>query len=197
LEDGRRWLCDGCDRVVAAGVGPRLRRIDLGPRGWLDAGCALDYGPEVASLVWEMKYAGKPGIARYLAELLWGAVGGGIAAGSVIVPVPMHAARRRERGYNQAEELGRHLAALAGLGLEARALEKRGNTRCQATLARRARLANVAGSIRAGDARGLRGRPVLLVDDVLTTGSTLRACAVALMDEGVEDVSACAVAVSA
>lgn len=197
LSSGERWLCAGCDRVVSAGLGLRTRRIGLAGRGCLVASYGLEYGPEVASLIVEMKYGGKPGLAEYLARLVWEATGGDAGPGAVFVPVPMHPSRRRERGYNQAEELSKRLAGLARAAFCGAALRKRSNTARQAALAREARLTNVAGSIRVGKVRGLEGRRVILVDDVVTTGSTLRECALALADHGIGDVSAWAVASSA
>ena len=197
LAPGERWVCAGCDRAVSDGAGLRIKRIGLAGRGRLEARYGLAYGPEVAGIITEMKYRGKPGLAGYLARLLWEATGGDAAPGDVFVPVPMHPSRRRERGFNQAEELGRHLAGLAGATCAGGALRKAGNTACQAGLARDARLTNVAGSIRVRDARGLEGRRVILVDDVVTTGATFRECALALAGHGIGDVSAWAVASSA
>jgi ComF family protein len=197
LGPGERWLCARCDREVSAGVGLRTKRIGLAGRGCLVARYGLEYRPDVARVIVEMKYGGKPGLAEYLARLVWGATGGGVGPRAVFVPVPMHPSRRRERGYNQAEELSKHLARLARAAFDGRALRKQSNTDCQAALAREARLTNVVDSIGVGDVRGLEGRSVILVDDVVTTGSTFRACALALADHGIGDVSAWAVASSA
>ena len=197
LGGGERWLCAGCDRAVRAGVELRTKHIGLAGRGCLVAAYGLDYGPEVAGVIAEMKYQGKPGLAGYLARLLWQATAGDAGAGDVFVPVPMHPARRRERGYNQAEELAKHLAKLAGATSARGALRKVSATARQAALTREARLTNVVGSIRARDLKDLEGRRVILVDDVVTTGSTFRECALALAGHGMGDVSAWAVASSA
>ncbi len=109
-----------------------------------------------------------------------------------VVPVPLHHARERERQYNQAWELGREFAT--GGGFPAlKALRRVRPTTAQASLTRHQRIENlrgafaVAGSALRKDA--LRGRQVLLVDDVLTTGSTTSECARVLKREaGVEKV---------
>jgi competence protein ComFC len=196
LEPWERWLCRRCDLVVSMGTRPRARWIDVPGREPLVVRYGLEYRPEVSRLVWEMKYGGKPGVAAYLAGLLWLAAGDALGGDAVLVPVPIHAARRRERGYNQAEVLGGYLADLAGLPVAKGVLRKKRNTPAQAGLQREARLRSVAGSIRVGDAGLLEGRRAVLLDDVVTTGSTLRECALALADSGVKDIVACAVASS-
>ena len=97
----------------------------------------------------------------------------------------MHPRRERKRGYNQAEALSRETARLLGYP-HARALTKLRNTRQQARLDHAARARNLTGSITA-DA-DVRERVILLVDDVYTTGATMRVCAQALMDAGAKMV---------
>jgi ComF family protein len=97
----------------------------------------------------------------------------------VVVPVPMDRASRLRRGFNQAEKIARGLASYWKLPLDTRALMKVRPTRAQSTLGREERLKNLTGAFRADDSR-VRGADVILVDDLVTTGSTLRACAGAL-----------------
>jgi ComF family protein len=101
---------------------------------------------------------------------------------ATIVPVPLHPARLRERGYNQALLLARALARTARLGLAPRALVRRRPTPSQARLDAAARRANLAGAFLAP--APLPAGPVVLVDDVLTTGATADACARTLRDAG-------------
>jgi ComF family protein len=97
----------------------------------------------------------------------------------IVVPVPMDRASRLRRGFNQAEKIARELASSWKLPLDTRALMKVRPTRAQSTLGREERLKNLTGAFRADHAR-VRGADVILVDDLVTTGSTLRACAGAL-----------------
>jgi ComF family protein len=109
-----------------------------------------------------------------------------------IVPVPMHRSKLRRRGYNQAELLARALARRLGIRCEASLLAKRGDTPAQSTLARAARAANVRHAFAASPRAD--GRALLLVDDVSTTGETLRACAAELLRAGAARVCAAVVA---
>ncbi|MFL5538922.1 MAG: ComF family protein [Longimicrobiaceae bacterium] len=105
---------------------------------------------------------------------------------ALVVPVPTSAARRRERGYNQAELLARALAARRGWTAEARLLVRTRATATQTALHPGERRANVARAfaVPPGLAAELRGEHVLLVDDVWTTGATALACVEALLEAG-------------
>jgi ComF family protein len=108
-----------------------------------------------------------------------------------IVPVPMSRPRERKRGYNQAELLARALASRIGVRCEL-LLTARGGRKTQSKLTRPQRAANVRGAFTVS-ARS-KGKSVLIVDDVCTTGETLRACAAALRTGGASRVCAIAVA---
>ena len=109
-----------------------------------------------------------------------------------IVPVPMHRAKLRRRGYNQAELLGRALAKRMRIACEPAMLHKRIERSAQSTLARRDRAANVRNAFQASERA--RGRSLLIVDDICTTAETLRACATTLLAAGAERVCAVVVA---
>ncbi len=113
----------------------------------------------------------------------------------LIVPVPIHPARERERTYNQAEAIARGLAAVAQRPVSTEVIRRRIATSSQTQLNAEERRRNVAGAFTgAAQAALARSRSVLLVDDVLTTGSTLNSCAEALLELGARRVFAVAVA---
>jgi ComF family protein len=151
-----------------------------------DALAAFVYGGSVARAIVRLKYEGRPDLARPLGDLLWSAVAPHASELRtwVIVPVPLHPGRLAERGYNQAALLASRMAWRLGAPVRAMALARLQDTPRQATLERAARITNVARAFRVRQPRAIAGRSVLLVDDVRTTGSTLRACAAELTAAG-------------
>jgi ComF family protein len=107
----------------------------------------------------------------------------------VVVPVPLHAIRLHERGYNQAALLARELTQQAGLTLDERMLVRKRATAPQVKLSAKERRENVHDAFYCCD-DGLAGKRVLLIDDVCTTGATLEACAIALHESGARSVQA-------
>jgi ComF family protein len=112
-----------------------------------------------------------------------------------IVPIPMHRKKRRKRGYNQAELLAKALAKRLALQCDVELLAKIVERESQSTLKRAARAANVRGTFRAAPA--VEGKSILVVDDICTTGETLRAAAAELVGSGAKRVCAIAVAKAA
>ena len=111
--------------------------------------------------------------------------------GAVVVPVPLHWIRLVQRRYNQAALLARALAAQWGVDCLPDALVRTRRTKPQERMTRDQRIANQAGAIRTSPARApmLAGRSVILVDDVMTSGATLRAATLAVREAGAAEVS--------
>jgi len=133
------------------------------------------------------KYLNVRGLAKPLGDLLLAQMNDPAPPVDVIVPVPLHRQRERERGYNQAALLARRLAQRTGLPLAEHALRRTRQTPPQVGLSAPERWANVAGAFACGSP-DLSTRHPLLVDDVCTTGATLSACARALRAGGAETV---------
>jgi ComF family protein len=144
---------------------------------------AVAYEGPIELAVQRFKYAGWRRLAGPLALLLAERLMVEGLAGSWAVAVPLHPDRLRQRGFNQAELLARELRARLALDQAAGELVRVRATPPQVGLDRLWRLENVRGAF-AWRGPDLRGRPLLLVDDVATTGATLEACAAALRAGG-------------
>lgn len=168
-------------------VSPRAI-ADPPPFGRLRSVMVYDDGAR--RLVGALKFADRSELAPWMAR--WMAVAGGelLALTQVVVPVPLHRLRLHERRYNQSAELGRHVAAIAGKAFEPLALIRHRRTRQQVGLSASERERNVQGAFRVPPERRplIEGRRVLLIDDVHTTGATVRACARALRRSGAAGV---------
>jgi ComF family protein len=146
--------------------------------------CPWRFEFPIDALVRALKFHGERAYARLLGTLLARERAQCAALlPDLIVPVPLHATRLRERGYNQAAELARFAARELALPLDRGLLLRPRSTRGQTGLGARARTLNVAGAF--ATTRALPGAPRLaLVDDVVTTGSTVLAAAAALRAAG-------------
>lgn len=185
-------FCPVCGRFFAAEKsgfsGGPCRDCRLGARSFGAVRAAGPYEGALKEAVLKFKYGGERHLAAGLAGLMARAARG-LPLENIdrVVPVPMAAGRLRQRGYNQAELLAREVAGLLGLAVDGRALVKVRETPAQAGLNREERLANLAGAFWAREGR-VRGRGILLVDDVVTTGSTMTAAAGALAGAGAAGV---------
>lgn len=136
-----------------------------------------------------LKYYNAHSLAPLLAERLEEALSAQAWRFDIVIPVPLHTRRYRERGYNQANVLSAELAAYVMRPNIPQALSRVQATRSQVGLSRRERQENVANAFRAVPDY-VQGRRLLLVDDVRTTGATLAACAEAALNAGAEAVYA-------
>ncbi|MHB8377197.1 MAG: ComF family protein [Dehalococcoidia bacterium] len=180
--DGRR--CDCCWMPLARGG--LCRHCAEAPPSFdaLRSPFILDAGAR--RLAHELKYGGMTAFAGPMAQLMIERAG--IPVADVVVPVPLHRARERSRGYNQAAMLARHVAAGAGMRSDAGAVRRiRATAPLVKTMHREERLAIMHGAFAARPQR-VDGMRVLLVDDVATTGATLDACGTALLAAGARSV---------
>ncbi len=151
------------------------------------AHAAFLYAPPLDRLLPRYKFHGDLAAGRLLAQLMARAFAG-CERPQALVPVPLHRSRLRRRGYDQALELARPLAATLGLPLRADLLRRVRATAAQSELDAAARRRNLRAAFRAADVP--MPAHVALVDDVMTTGATLHAAARALRRAGVERVDA-------
>jgi ComF family protein len=202
--------CPGCGRegaAICSGCRPHLERrrdepagIPLGlaaaqPAGLVQLEWCCAYSGPARACLHALKYDGELRLVEPLAEQMaarWQRAGVG---GDVLVPVPVHAARLRQRGFDQAELLARAVGRVLNLPV-ATALERASKTAPQHALTRTARAANVGAAfiVKAATRSQIAGRWIVLVDDVVTTGATFSGCAHALYEAGASAVSGVALA---
>ena len=165
--------------------GGRRQAYDFAVCPWLSRG-------PVREVIHRLKYHRAPAMRLPLARLMLPALEDARLAGStwLLVPVPLHPRKQRERSYNQSVELALTLARLSGWPWH-HALRRIRYTVSQAGLDREDRLRNLRGAfaIRPRAARFIEGRDVLLIDDVLTTGATAHECALTLKSHGARRVA--------
>jgi ComF family protein len=180
-------LCSGCWSRMAPARG--AGRLPPTAAGAPDVPLVAPFhtNDELLALVRFLKFSGgrvaAPALGWWMAAALGGRLGGSAGRKSsrpVLVPVPLHPERLKRRGYNQAALLAREVGARLGLEVDTEMLARIRNTKAQSTLDREIRAENVRGAF------GLRGgaftadRGIVLVDDLVTTGETARACIDAL-----------------
>ena len=148
----------------------------------------LSYQPDtpVSRLIHEMKYHDNPAIGRYLGEMmaLEFQESGFFRDIDVLLPVPLAPQREQQRGYNQSREIARGISTMTGIPVVDNAMRRIRFEQSQTHMHIEERQANVEGAFELTDATQLTGRHVLVVDDVITTGATMKACCKELLQAG-------------
>lgn len=208
------YLCEGCANGAFIARLPRCRRCAeiaavssdgcakcAGEELYFDAAMVVcEYADAGRALVLELKYHGGKYAAKDMARLVSRAENfGEFLKGAVLVPAPLHASRRRKRGYNQSEVFCKDIAGLyKNLDLKIEnLLVRRRPTPTQTALSKADRIKNVRGAFEIN--KTLKGKiakdaKIIVVDDVMTSGATLNECARALRRGGYKSVRAFAFA---
>jgi ComF family protein len=178
---------------------PRAPRCGRCRRGRQPLSAGISLGPYEGPLrvaIHELKYRGRRRVASRLAAMLLedAAARALVAESHVLVPVPLHPRRRLERGFNQAALIAREVSRRCQRPCAENALVRRQETPPQAGLSAVERRRNVAAAFVVRRRGPVAGKVVTLVDDVLTTGATARACALALQAAGASEVRVLALA---
>lgn len=201
---GRRghWVCARCAPMVSAIGGAacdrcgamRAERCGCAelPDAVVDVRSAMPFDGWVRTAIHALKYEGERARARHLGDLLL-SIAPAASDVDVIVPVPLHPRRHRDRGFNQAHLLAERVSSRLGHA-EVITIGRRGSSLPQVGLGGDERRANVANAFFVPDGAGVAGRRVLLVDDVITTTSTMAACSLALADAGAVSIRCVSVA---
>lgn len=165
--EGKHLLCGKC-------LKPQRRIFRM-----IRSACAYD--DCIQKLIIDFKFYDKTDLASLLAKMMYVAGKDIFSAGvDVIIPVPLHRTRLLNRRYNQSALLAKELGRLSGVKVAYTTVIKNRKTLPQVQCSGQERLKNVRGAFEVKNLEDLTGKRVLLVDDVLTTGATLKECAVAI-----------------
>lgn len=196
-----RVICEGCAADLPVLKPPfcsvcsvpgnfaRCRTCAESVRAFDSIRAPFRYAGTIRQAILALKYGGIKASAPQLGDLLANFLEANPLPGEIVAPVPMHARRLRERGYNQAELLARRVAGRCNLRYEESLLFRTRQVQPQAGIGSAAeRAVNVADSIGVSANGEVAGVGIILVDDVATTGSTLETCAIALKRAGAASV---------
>ncbi|MDN3516201.1 ComF family protein [Aquisalimonas lutea] len=186
-----RFPCRHCALPVPPGQ-PDCARCQRRPPPFRSLLAPWLYDEPLDGLIQGLKYHGQLPAGRVLGTILARQIGRTGAAADVLIPMPLHPRRLRERGFNQATEIARGIAAHRGIPLGDRCLRRVRETAPQSGLGRDERRRNMRGAFRAAPA--VAGKRVALVDDVVTTGSSTEEAARVLLRAGAREVVAWTVA---
>ncbi|MGD0261051.1 MAG: ComF family protein [Verrucomicrobiota bacterium] len=188
----REPFCERCGRPYEGDITTRFECANCGEMEWhfRSARSAVVARDPVLEVIHRYKYQRALWFEPFLAELLIRAAGPALAGknGNMIVPVPLHPTKLREREFNQAERLANRLGAATQIPVNNRLLRRVVPTRTQTLLSRPERLANVRNAFAMRSGQRLNGERIVLLDDVFTTGATTSACAKVLMAAGAGEV---------
>ncbi|WP_309999900.1 ComF family protein [Caulobacter segnis] len=189
-------VCDGCGLAQAYEAETRCPACQAKPRAFQRARAACVYDEHSRELILKLKHADRTDLSGLFARWLSRASADLLAEADAIVPVPIHRARLLRRRYNQAAEIARPLARMAGLAYLPDALNRKRDTASQGGKSASGRRRNVAAAfaVPPGKRDRVEGKRIVLVDDVLTTGATAEGCARALLAAGAASVSLSVVA---
>lgn len=159
---------------------------------------AFHYSDGVETAIHTFKFKNHPKLSETISILLYEELirFGQIPDFDYIVPVPMHPRKKRQRGYNQSELIAKQIAPYLKSDVRTDILEKTRYTNPQSKLKRKDRINNLEGAFSLCSGASIEGRNILLVDDVLTTGTTINTCAKILKDGGASFIHVLVIAIA-
>ncbi|MDR2954100.1 MAG: ComF family protein [Prevotella sp.] len=136
-------------------------------------------GGSIQTIIHELKYKNNPGIGVFIGELCGENLKGSTFISDIdfLVPVPLHRKRERQRGYNQSLEICKGISRITGIPIDNETLIRKVNNQSQTKNKRFDRWKNVEDIFDITDDNAFKGKHILLIDDIITTGSTLESCA--------------------
>ncbi len=150
------------------------------------------------TLLRKLKYKSKPEIGELVGFWLGNdiKIANQVSKFDLIIPVPLHIKKIKRRGYNQSDSIAKGLSKSTGVDWSSRILLRKINNPTQTNKSRIERIDNVSGIFRIENNFRLASKKILLVDDVITTGATMNACAELLLSEGASNISIATIAIA-
>lgn len=180
-------VCPGCGRFVKKSPALFCANCAAHPLRYDGGAAAVVYGEEAQRIIHSLKYGGRGYLAKNIADIMADIVPEPHCY-DIIIPVPLHKSRKKLRGFCQTSLIAGRLGELTGKPVCFDGLVRRKKTRAMRELDPRQRRANVRDVFAVGNQSGIAGKRVLLIDDLLTTGSTADACAAVLKEAGARQV---------
>ncbi len=197
FEDTLLYVCPSCEKNLPRYGRGFVKNKEVQYIDELFAGFYYKDGIETA--MQSMKFKNHPRLTQTMSMLLWHELvkQEEIPYFDLIIPVPMFSKKKRQRGYNQTELLAKQLSLLSRVEMRSDLLIKNRHTKPQSRLKREERLENLKGAFSVGtDIEYIKEKNVLLVDDVVTTGTTLATCARILREHGIYSIYAIVIAIA-
>jgi len=185
-EDG---LCGACRIRLAT-----MSRIYEAPERMIEnidsVTVLLPYTEDARRVIHGLKYHGMPETGAFLGKLLAAKTmkAADLTTDALLVPIPLHPLKLRERGYNQSERIARGMSEISGFPVAEDIVRRLRHTGTQTSLTAGERIRNVAGVFALTGERSVEGAAIVIVDDVLTTGATVSDCARVIREGGASSV---------
>jgi len=192
LENNNKIICDTCYKELKKASNETkqklLKEINYAPIEQIFIG--YEYSEKLKTLMHIYKYERFTTLAYYFASSISRLIQYPDKI-DLIIPVPLHPSKQRERGYNQSELIVKHLSELLNIEYQTDILIRKKNTVSQTTLNKNERIQNVNDAFMCS--KNAHNKTILIVDDVITTGSTLKACAECVFTNGAKNIQLAAV----
>lgn len=189
------YICEDCHTKIPYMKNGSIKHIKAN-NYYDDIICICEYSGIIKEALIRYKFFNRPSFGRTFAQLVydrinempdWGKV-------DIIISVPLHRKKEQKRGYNQSHLISKQLGGLLGIEVNRTLLIRTKNTDSQSLLNRGERLQNVKDAFQVTDINSVNGKSILILDDILTTGTTLNECCKVLKNAGAGKVTAAVVA---
>lgn len=201
--EAAEFLCMSCLATLPYTRFEQMRNNPVEKLFWgrvkLDFAASTFYFQEetpIQQAIHQLKYGNQPGLGVFLGELMGDELSGWSQKNRIdaLIPMPLHPKKERARGYNQAALLCKGISLATGMDIKDDVLKRVAHTATQTRKNRNERWENVATVFETEQKEWLKGKNILLVDDVITTGASTEACINTLLEAGVANASVCSLA---